>query len=81
MFSILDSLVNVSYVFMGLYILFHQNFVRISYFVGLMCVGIRCMYVVSISLASLLFDVCLEIKMFYVSQVLNVKIFQVSTSV
>jgi len=64
MFSILDLLVNVSYVFMGLYILFHQFVVRISYFVGLVCLGVRCTYVVSMSLTSLLFDVCLEIKMF-----------------
>ncbi len=81
MFSILDLLVNVSYVFMGLYFLFHQFFARISYFVGLMCVGVKCMYVVSMSLASLLFDVYLEIRMFYVFQILSVKIFQVSTSV
>jgi hypothetical protein len=64
MFSILDLLVNVSYVFMGLYILFHQFVVRISYFVGLVCLGVRCTYVVSMSLTSLLFEVCLEIKMF-----------------
>jgi hypothetical protein len=44
-----------------------------------MCGGVRRMYVVSMYLASLLFYVCLEIKMFYVSQVLSVKIFQVST--
>ncbi len=59
MFSILDLLVNVSYVFMGIYLLFHQFVVRISCFVGLMCGGLRCMYVVSMSHASLLFDVCL----------------------
>ncbi len=68
----------VIFVFMDLYLLFHQFVVRISYFVGLMCVGVRCMYVVSMSLTSLLFDVCSKIRMFYVSQVLSVKIFQVS---
>jgi hypothetical protein len=79
MFSILDLLVNVSYVFVGLYLLFHQFVIGISYFVGLMCVGVKYMYVVSMFLASLLFDVCLKIWMFYVSQVLSVKIFQAST--
>ncbi len=45
MFSILDLLVNVSYVFfIGLFFLFHRSIVGISCFVGLMCVGVKWMY-------------------------------------
>jgi hypothetical protein len=63
--------------FMGLSLLFHRYIVGISCFMNLMCVGIRCMHVAFVSFASLLFDVWLEIRMFYVSQVIRVK-FQVS---
>ncbi len=60
--------------FMGLSLLFHRYILGISCFVNLVCVGVRCMHV---SFASLLFDVWLEIRMFFVSQVIRVK-FQVS---
>jgi hypothetical protein len=43
--------------FKGLFFLFHRFVVGISCFVGFMCVGVRCMYVASLSLVSLIFDV------------------------